>query len=950
MNDLRKTKAQLIDELTALRQRVIDLEARSADADTQLDQARHRLVVELMSDYVYSGIAYPDCSARTEWVSGAFEGILGYTLADIQSLPGGFGALIVPEDLAAFAAQQPQLFAGETLTVEYRVRHRSGEIRWLRDRMKPIETVGHPPGVRLIGAVQDITARKHMEAALRDSEERFRTVADFTHDWEYWMGPDRQIVYMSPSCEQITGYRVEEFQAQAALLDTIVYADDRALIQRHLTHEFDSEAVGTLDFRIVTRQGEVRWINHICQPVYDSAGRWLGRRASNRDITERTLAEAAVRASEECLRTFFQHSPIGLAIVDRDFRFLAINETLAAFNDLPATAHLGQSLAALKPPVAQVLEPLFKQILATGQPILNVPTIKHTDQGQPDRYFVSTYFPILDAQGAISALGMTVADVTDQRQIEEQLARSEAKFRAFIEQSSEGVIITDEQGRIIEWNRTVEQLSGLSRAAVMGQLLWDIQARLAPTIGAAVTAVEPLKGLVLAALQTGQAALFGRAFEADIQTPAGERKSILQISFPIQTDAGYRIGAVVRDITDYKQANAALHASEAKYRLLVDTANEGIWAMDRAHRTTYVNTAMAAMLGYSPGEMLGRPVEDFFFEEDMPIHSQRMQQRHAGQDEVYERRFQRRDGSALWTLVSARAIMNAAGEFDGSFAMFTDITDRKRAEAEIHQLNAELEMRVVTRTHELAAANQSLAAVVDRLQDLDRLKSKFVSDVSHELRTPVTSLSLYIDLLEHGKPEKRDLYVSKLKEQMARLHKLINDILDMSRLERDRDEGGRSLVDLNAIAEHVSAMERGAAEAAGLTLACEVTDHLPPVVARPDQLTRAITNLVANAIKYTPTGGVRVQTRRDTQRVCLEVTDTGRGIPADELPHVFERFYRGRAVAQSAIPGTGLGLSIVKEIIESHGGMVEVRSQMGQGSTFRVWLPVAEDDPLRSEA
>ncbi len=216
-----------------------------------------------------------------------------------------------------------------------------------------------------------------------------------------------------------------------------------------------------------------------------------------------------------------------------------------------------------------------------------------------------------------------------------------------------------------------------------------------------------------------------------------------------------------------------------------------------------------------------------------------------------------------------------------------------------------------------------------------------MSDVSHELRTPITSLSLYVDLLEHGKPEKRDRYVTGLKEQMARLHKLINDILDLSRLERDRDEGGRSTVDINSIVEHVTAAQLVAAEAAGLRLTCEVGDNFPAVVARSDQLTRAITNLVSNAIKYTPSGEVRVQTTEHHNRVCIEVTDTGRGIPADELPHLFERFYRGRDVAQSTIPGTGLGLSIVKEIIESHGGTVDVQSELGQGSVFRIWLPTA---------
>jgi len=265
----------------------------------------------------------------------------------------------------------------------------------------------------------------------------------------------------------------------------------------------------------------------------------------------------------------------------------------------------------------------------------------------------------------------------------------------------------------------------------------------------------------------------------------------------------------------------------------------------------------------------------------------------------------------------------------------------RASEEQYRQLTVELEERVAQRTHELAAANDSLLKANARLTELDQLKDKFVADVTHELRTPVTSLSLYIDLLEHGKPEKREFYTAKLNEQMARLHKLINDILDMSRLERDLTTTGRSAIDLNSIVEHVTAMEQAAAEAAGLALTCTVDPAAPQVLARPDQLTRAITNLISNAIKYAPQGSVHVRTFVRAKRVAVEVTDTGRGIPANEWPHLFQRFYRGREVAQSNIPGSGLGLAIVKEIIEAHGGSVEVDSQSDVGSTFRIWLPLA---------
>jgi len=147
----------------------------------------------------------------------------------------------------------------------------------------------------LVESFIDITERKRAEQALRESEERFRTVANFTYDWEYWVGVDRNYVYVSPSCERVTGYRPDEFLKKPELLEEIVHPDDRAAIAAHLHEGFDSQEAFGIDFRIMTRSGQERWVNHVCQPVRDANGRWMGRRASNRDITERKQAEEEIR-------------------------------------------------------------------------------------------------------------------------------------------------------------------------------------------------------------------------------------------------------------------------------------------------------------------------------------------------------------------------------------------------------------------------------------------------------------------------------------------------------------------------------------------------------------------------------------------------------------------------------------------------------------------------------
>jgi PAS domain S-box-containing protein len=260
---------------------------------------------------------------------------------------------------------------------------------------------------------------------------------------------------------------------------------------------------------------------------------------------------------------------------------------------------------------------------------------------------------------------------------------------------------------------------------------------------------------------------------------------------------------------------------------------------------------------------------------------------------------------------------------------------------------AELEQRVAERTAELAAANERLAQANERLTELDELKSKFVSDVSHELRTPLTNLSLYLYLLERAKPEKRDQYLSTLKEQTVRLSQLIENILDLSRLDSDKQAPEFGPLALNEVVEQVVEVHQPRAESAGLELSFEPGVQLPLIRGDTGQLVRVITNLIANAINYTPAGYVRLRTYFDPTRrqVCLSVEDSGIGITAEDLPHLFGRFYRGRHASQSDIPGTGLGLAIVKEIVGQHNGDIEVRSEVGKGSAFFVWLPPAGELP-----
>lgn len=234
---------------------------------------------------------------------------------------------------------------------------------------------------------------------------------------------------------------------------------------------------------------------------------------------------------------------------------------------------------------------------------------------------------------------------------------------------------------------------------------------------------------------------------------------------------------------------------------------------------------------------------------------------------------------------------------------------------------------------------------ITRQKELDRLKDRFVSDVSHELRTPTTNISLFLELMENAPEEKRSEFLTVLKNQSQLLKKLVEDILDLSRLAVGKVKKPEfQPVDLNLIADQVITAHKPFAESHGLSLEFLPDSDLPLAFGVQNQISRVVTNLVANAVQYTPEGKVVVETSRSNGRIGLSVTDTGMGIDPDDLPHLFERFYRGKQVSQSKTHGTGLGLAIVKEILELHEGNINISSELGKGSTFKIWLPMPEEE------
>jgi signal transduction histidine kinase len=233
---------------------------------------------------------------------------------------------------------------------------------------------------------------------------------------------------------------------------------------------------------------------------------------------------------------------------------------------------------------------------------------------------------------------------------------------------------------------------------------------------------------------------------------------------------------------------------------------------------------------------------------------------------------------------------------------------------------------------------------VTRFREIDKMKTKFVSDVSHELRTPLTNMTIYLDLLESvNKPDKRDNYLEILKRETGRLTHLIENLLTISRLEAGRLEIYIKPVNVNRLISELVSDRSAMAGDRGLTLECHPATGLPPGMADPRLLNQAISNLLTNAINYTlPEGRIQLRsgiaTENGQEWITISVQDSGVGIPSSEIDTIFERFFRGSASDQTNAAGTGLGLPISKELVERMGGHITVESTPGKGSTFTVWL------------
>ena len=519
-----------------------------------------------------------------------------------------------------------------------------------------------------------------------------------------------------------------------------------------------------------------------------------------------------------------------------------------------------------------------------------------------------TLRPLKGPNGEIQYLIVSGQDVTGQRQIEAALHSSEVRYRQVVENSLGFVFTCTQEGRLTSMNAFTAETLGFRIEDLTGHNIGE----LLDAAGNAAFA-ECLKTLESRSEWQGSIPLRRRdgifrsiAIRSRLMTLPGEQPFVLLHGM---------------DVTEQHQAQEALHLANRQRELILESVGDGIFGIDLEGRFTFINQAAASALGYAPQQLAGRDVHDVihhshidgtpYSKSTSPI-LQAMRRREAirMRDEV----FWRQDGSSIPVEYTASPLLQE-GQISGMVVAFQDVSERRR---------------------------------------LERMKDEFISTVSHELRTPLTSLRASLGLLSSGalekRPEKRQQMVEMAIGNCDRLVRLVNDILDFDSVEKGRLPLQREPVEAIDLLRRAADVAHSAATQVHISFRIEATPL--KVMADEERTLQVLNELVSNAIKFSaPETMIRLSAQAANSAAAVDsadanlatfiVEDQGRGIAADKLEHIFNRFQQGDASDSRALGGTGLGLALCRSIVEQHGGRIWAESTPGVGSRFLFTLPLA---------
>lgn len=936
--------------------------ARAADA-RQMEET----YASLVNHSLQAMVIYQD--EQPVFANQAAATITGYSRAELfaTTLDDRL-RMIHPADRAQVAHAIRDRLEGKPVPAryEFRIIRKDGEVRWLEGLVTMIHYRDRPA---IQSAYLDVTERKQAEAALRQSEERFRLLAENAADLiaRYRIVPPRGYEYVSPAVLPMLGYTPDECYADPQIFEKIATPASRPLVER--LREDPTSNSARLVVQIVRKDGRTAWIERHGWTVFDEAGRPVAIEGITRDITaqkeleaelqrahaelearvaertaalvqtnqalqaeiaERRRAEAALQASQALFETFLDQSPMLIFARDLQGRYLFASRSYETITYCPRAAFIG------KTPYDVMPLRNAHEFIDQDQWTVAVGTLTEREHelllhDGPASFLVHK-FPLSDAEGQVYGVGSVATNISARKQAEAALRQSEERYRTVVETSPSAILLTDLNNTISFCNqRAVELFGYTSKADICGR-----------------------PGVHL--LCTGHELDFLSQAQRLVQAQNIRQVEVLlhhndgydfpaEVSSSVVTDGvGQPTGLVivVVDISERKQAeqaltaaydglaelNARLASSRNLLQALFDGLEDGLLLLDGTGLVQASNRAMAALLGSTPQQMHGQPWAELApriapgFPGYLTTHTSA--QRRNQQSNV---RATHADGTTRMLNLQTIALRDANERIEQVIVHVADVTEY-----------AQLQARLIE--NERFAVGGRLAA-----------------SVAHEINTPLQALKNSLYLASIAPAEERATFLTFARDEIRRIGTITNQLLNLYR-------PGAAIpgpVEINLLLERILLLVGKRIGDQKVRIERNLATDLPPVQGRSDELMQVVLNLLVNALDAMPNGGTLTLTtmryapaRPDppatvapteaapaadrvstASTLALIVTDTGCGMSPELQPRIFEPFVTTKP------HGTGVGLAISRQIVQQHGGYILVDSLLGVGSTFTVVLPAA---------
>jgi PAS domain S-box-containing protein len=811
-----------------------------------------------------------------------------------------------------------------------------------------------------ISIVRDITERqrteqelhKRAEAASLAAEQRLADIIEFLPDATFVIDQDKRIIAWNHACEVLTGVKKQAMLGRGDYAYAEPFFGERRPILIDLVDRPVPEVEAT--YKYVQRKGDIivaetfipGWnggqgahLWGVASPLFDREGRPCGAIEVVRDVTERRRAEQALRDSEQKYRELVQHANSIILRWTRDGRIIFLNEFGQRFFGYTEAEIIGRHVLGTIVPETESggrdLHTLMDNVCTN--PAAFEQNVNENMRRNGERVWIAwTNKVVPGEQGQVAEILSIGTDITARKQAEEALRAREIQLRLIHDNSYDVMfaigIEPHDHFRFISVNHKFTEVTGLQEEQVVGKLVQEIIPE--PGYGLAV-------GKYKDAIQTRQPV----HWEEISHYPAGRKTGEVVVA-PVFDESGKctQLIGTVHDITERNRAEEALRRNEEQLRLIMENLADLVAVLDLDGHRLYNSPSYRGILG-DPDKLMGSSS----FEEIHPEDRARVQE--AFQDTVrtgtghrLEYRLMDRNGRPRHIESQGSVIRDAHGQVAQVLVVSRDVTERRQAEEAIRELNASLEQRVAERTAELAVAR-------DRAEMADRTKSAFLATMSHELRTPLNSIIGFTGLLLQGLAGPLNAEQAKqlgmVKESGQHLLALINDVLDISKIEAGQIEIANAPFDLPASMQKVVQTVTPLANRKQLPLIVQIAPGVGQITSDRRRVEQILLNLLSNALKFTERGQVTLSAEMVTgtphtprPAVRISVADTGMGIKRENLDKLFYPFRQLDTGLTRQHEGTGLGLAICKRLAERLGGTITVESEWGKGSTFQCVLPI----------